>query len=145
MPFIISSRGHCGISLEDGLILTGGIYKADNVVAKYDKNGFVSNGPSLNQGRSGHGCAKYVNNDNKLVRKSKLIHFPFSFIFKVFLVTGGYGGSSQTRLDSTEVLVNDESSWKTVGTLPLAVYGISAINLNDNIYAMGRSTIVITQ
>ena len=54
-------------------------------------------------------------------------------------MTGGYGGSFQTRLDSTEVLVNDESSWRTTGKLPLAVYGISAISLNNEVYAMGRS------
>jgi len=115
-------QGHCGISVEDGIILTGGTYRTDpKSVAKYDRNGFVSNEPSLIEGRSGHGCSKYVNNDNKIV----------------FLVTGGYGGSFQTRLDSTEVLVNDESSWRTTGKLPLAVYGISAISLNNEVYAMG--------
>ena len=41
-------------------------------------------------------------------------------------------------MDSTETLLEGELSWKLVGKLPLAVYGIRVANFNDVIYAFGN-------
>ena len=37
-------------------------------VIRYNENGFVSHLPNMNVGRSNHGCSKYVNSENKIVR-----------------------------------------------------------------------------
>ena len=52
--------------MDDGIIITTGIDKEK--VSKYNENGFVSNLPNINEGRTDHGCSKYVNSDNKIVR-----------------------------------------------------------------------------
>ena len=41
-------------------------------------------------------------------------------------------------MDSTETLLEGELSWKLVGKLPLAVYGIRVANINNVIYAFGN-------
>ena len=59
------------------------------------------------------------------------------YFLQVFLLTGGvsFGG---LKMDSTETLLEGELSWKLVGKLPLAVYGIRVTNFHDVIYAFGN-------
>ena len=59
----------------------------------------------------------------------------FSFAIQVFLVTGGL---SNRYLDTTEILVEGDSSWTTVGNLPKAVYGIRGVSFNNRIIMTGE-------
>ena len=52
---------------EKEVVVTGGT--DDFAVSVYNKDGFVKDLPSLNQGRSNHGCGHFVNTDNKVVRQ----------------------------------------------------------------------------
>ena len=61
----------------------------------------------------------------------------FSFAIQVFLVTGGYT-SGYLDLDTTEILVEGDSSWTTVGNLPKAVDGIHGVSLNNRIIMTGE-------
>ena len=106
-------------------------------VIRYNENGFVSNLPNMNVGRSNHGCSKYVNSENKIVMNwSFEILSNMLKVLKVLLVTGG---SSSLVEDSTEILVDGELSWKIVGgNLPHGLEGIRATNLNNVVYAFGN-------
>ena len=51
--------------------------------------------------------------------------------------------------DTTEILVDGDSSWSFVGTLPVAVQGIKAVNINNEIFTVGTklkttTTILVT-
>jgi len=114
-----SMQGHCGISWGDKIILTGGNYWRSNMVLTYNMNGFVSNLPNMTQGRRYHACTKYFNSDNEIV----------------FLVTGGY--DSAGSFSSTEILVENDLSWKLVGNLPLSMDGIVAATWENIVFATG--------
>ena len=62
----------------------------------------------------------------------------FRFVIQVFLVTGGYAGGWLGWLDTTEILVEGDSSWTTVGSLPKAVQGIRGVSLNNRIIMTGE-------
>ena len=49
----------CSIPLGDKVVLTGGAYTM-KTVSRYDKDGWVGDMPSLNQGRHSHGCTAFV-------------------------------------------------------------------------------------
>ena len=136
MIFVSWISGSCGIVVDDGMIITGGIYSKE--VYKYNEEGsLVSSLPSTIETRYLHGCSKYVNTDNKIVfyffswQSSKLSYL------QVYLVVGGDPFDGGDEHDSTEILVDGELSWKMVGSLPLGLSGIRATNLDDIVYAMG--------
>ena len=52
-------RGACSIPQGDQIILTGG-GETRKTVSRYDKDGWMRDMPSLNQGRYGHGCTTYM-------------------------------------------------------------------------------------
>ena len=58
----------------------------------------------------------------------------------MYLVTGGYsGGYSKTDLmSSTETLVEGASAWTFIGELPVAMYGLRAVSLNNKILIIGN-------
>ena len=60
----------------------------------------------------------------------------FCFVIQVFLVTGGH--SNGYFLDTTEILVEGDASWTTVGNLPKAVWGIRGVSLNNRIIMTGE-------
>ena len=61
-------RYACSIELEEVVILTGGA-DTKSLVTVYNNAGFVEDLPSLNTGRSLHGCGHFVNTDNQVVRQ----------------------------------------------------------------------------
>ena len=52
--------------MEDRVILTGG-YDNKNTVSVYSTSGWMEDLPDLLQGRYGHSCGHYVNDDNNMV------------------------------------------------------------------------------
>ena len=63
----------------------------------------------------------------------------FSFGIQVFLVTGGYSSTvTGGYLHSTEILVEGDSSWTTVGNLPKAVSAICGVSVNNRIIMTGE-------
>merc|ERR1719342_768573 len=107
----------CAIKLDDYLIITGGS-PSITTVSKYDKNGLVTDLSSMNTGRRLHTCGHYYSDTNELI----------------YLVTGGYNGKN---IVSTEVMSSSGSSWSYVGNLPLAVYGMGVISVNNQIFVIG--------
>ena len=64
-------RAACSISLGDKMVLTGGskfIFDGVKTVSRYDKDGWVEDMPSLNQGRNSHGCTAFIVSGGKQVR-----------------------------------------------------------------------------
>ena len=55
----VYSRHACSIALGDEVVLTGG-WDTLTTVSRYDKDGWVEDMPSLNQGRRGHGCTAFM-------------------------------------------------------------------------------------
>ena len=57
----------------------------------------------------------------------------------VFIVVGGdiYGA---IKLDTTEMLINGESSWSMAGVLPMGgISQLSSVSLNNEIFITGDS------
>ena len=61
----------------------------------------------------------------------------FVLHFKVLLVAGGYGRSSNV-LSSTEVLTPGSSTWSLSTPLPRQVYGLRCATTGGLLYATGR-------
>ena len=60
--------------------------------------------------------------------------------FQVWLVTGGwdYSGTITTNfLSSTEIYVEDTTAWTYVGDLPVGMYGLRGVSLNNKIIITG--------
>ena len=58
--------------METQLVITGG-YNA-NLVTMYDMYGFVSELPDMNEGRQGHGCGYYRNDNDQIVSLKNCIN-----------------------------------------------------------------------
>ena len=56
----------CLIDEGETFLLTGGSY-SEEVVSRYNIDGWVEDLDNLNTGRYSHGCAKYTNNDGERV------------------------------------------------------------------------------
>ena len=69
------TRYACSIQLEEVVIMTGGYYTLQ-LVTVYNKEGWVEDLTSLNQGRRSHGCGHYVNTENKLVCNLEFTKYP---------------------------------------------------------------------
>ena len=55
----------------------------------------------------------------------------------MYLVTGGQE-DGYDRLSSTEVLVDGTTAWMSAGELPVAMYGLKAVSLNNKIFITGN-------
>ena len=55
-------------------------------------------------------------------------------------MTGGYRGnySKVDVISSTETLVEGASAWKFIGELPVAMYGLRGVSLNNKILIIGN-------
>jgi len=110
----------CSIEFEDTVILTGGAYTMTKA-SVYSIDGYLEDLPDLKEGKRGHGCGHYVNEDNELV----------------YLVTGGYTGKHEFTV-STEILVSGSSSWTQVGDLPtVPIVGLRGASINNKIIMTG--------
>ena len=131
-------RYACSIELEERVILTGGV-DYPSKVSVYTIEGWQQDLADLGQGRRLHGCGHYTNKDNLVVKFIYKTWFSvfmnFHFAIQVFLVTGGY---SNGVLATTEILVEGDASWTTVGNLPKAFYGIRGVSLNNRIIMTGE-------
>ena len=66
---VIYYRRACSIPLGDHVVITGG---ADTLttVSKYNDDGWESDMPSLNQGRSSHGCTSFTSGGEQVTLKT---------------------------------------------------------------------------
>ena len=53
----------------------------------------------------------------------------------MYLVTGGWDSS---YLSSTEILVDGAVTWTEVGELPVSMYGLRGVSLNNKILMTGN-------
>ena len=58
----------------------------------------------------------------------------------MYLVTGGYSGglSKVDLISSTETLVEGASAWAFTGELPVAMYGLRGVSLNNEVFMIGN-------
>ena len=117
------------------MIVTGG-WDNPTRVDVYNMNGWSRELPELNTGRYLHGCGKYMNTDDKMVNCiTGNNQYQYSHI-QVYLVTGGRTGSN--FLSSTETLEEGAGSWTPAGVLPVALFGLRGVSLNNNIFMTGN-------
>ena len=90
-------------------------------------------------------------NENSLLKKIKypLFNSKLNFIrkvsFQVFMVTGGYTGSSDATFDTTETFASDEDSWVTTAAkLPRPMRGLRAATFDDRVLIFGNYILFIT-
>jgi len=120
LPFSLpSTRDACAItdSDTDSVIVTGGD-STKIKASRYNMNGLVEELPTLNRGRSRHGCGSYTSS-NKLV----------------LIVAGGDNAGGKT----TEKFMIGDTAWTLVGNLPRSTFWISGatISMNNKIYIFG--------
>merc|ERR1719153_1845604 len=104
----------------NSVIITGGRY-TKRTVSRYSTSGHVEDLPSLNQGRSSHGCGYYRDDSGD----------------QVFLVAGGYDKSN--RLNSAERLTKTRSAWVMVNNLPRKITKLKGVTLGGVLYMTGGS------
>ena len=56
----------------------------------------------------------------------------------------GGSGAGGNSLSSTEILVTLAGEWRTVGSLPTAVYGLRGATLDNTVYMLGEWCIGIS-
>jgi len=102
--------------------ITGGYFKriGQSRVREYSQEGWVRDLPSLQQGRSQHGCSYFVSDDGT----------------KTLLVTGGWSDSG-SYLSSTELLHDGSSSWTYSGELPTPRGYLRGGNINNKVLMTG--------
>jgi len=108
----------CGIDLGDSYVVTGGSYSKQKV-AQYTLTGEVTYLADLQQGRYGHACTSFIN-DNGVT---------------TLLVTGGRDGPSEQHLSSTEIYT--QTSWSPAASLPSPRYGLSAATVDNSVFVFG--------
>ena len=90
----------------------------------------------MNSARKNHGCGHYINSNDDLVKKCWLEEIFISYIFQVYLVTGGFG------LSSTELLVSGAAAWRELaggdGDLPTVLHGIRGVSLDNKLFMIGN-------
>jgi len=106
----------CSIPLGDEVVITGGVVTR-KTVSRYNKDGWVEDMPSLNQGRTVHGCTTFV-----------------SLGEQVLMVAGGLDGS---RLDSTEIL-RPGSVWQEItAKLPRPMFAVRMATVDNRVLLFG--------
>ena len=106
-------------------------------VTEYNEDGQTKELPKLDRGRRSHGCASYVDKENRIVMifTTFVRRCNYSDIFQVLLVTGGRDG--YTNPSTTEIQVSRSSEWKQVQSYPLHVSGLSGATINNIVYMTG--------
>merc|ERR1711892_140161 len=120
----------CAIPDLDGhsVVLAGGGFHEDDSkrVSRYNIHGFVEDMPQLTVGRMDLGCGSYQRDDGT----------------QVMLVAGGML-STGIHTATTEILVGNSKTWKTVGPLPDLPHnregygGIKSAKLSNTLYVSG--------
>jgi len=120
----------CAIPDLDGhsVVLAGGGFHEDDSkrVSRYNLHGFVEDMPQLTVGRMDLGCGSYQRDDGT----------------QVMLVAGGML-STGIHTATTEILVGNSKTWKTVGPLPDLPHnregygGIKSAKLGNTLYVSG--------
>ena len=69
--------------------------------------------------------------------------YVYQIIFQVLLVAGGVLGAGSDALATTELLTIGDSSWRLVGSLPVAMTGIynAAVSLDNTVLITGNYTL----
>ena len=106
---------------------------------RYGHSGLVETLPELKQRRYAHGCGSY-SKDGKKVFQTFLLFFIILGL-KKYLVAGGWKGGY--ALSSTETWSPGHSSWTTVSPLPRTVAYTEAVVLNNMIYLIGKSNLIL--
>ena len=122
------------------MILAGGYYTL-NGVSEYSETGFTRDLPQLLQGREdGHGCSYFENEEGTKVDIDS--NSCGVIMFQTFLVTGGYDYNWES-LSSTELLVENTSSWVLTGELPTPRGGLSGANIDQRVLMTGKEYLTV--
>ena len=103
-------------------------------VSQYNEAGWEKDLPTLQTGRSSHGCAYFNNDAGSKVCSINTKYYPL-ITFQTMLVTGGY--SSGVFLSSTELLVGTAPAWVFTGELPSPRDGLRGAYLDNEIFMTG--------
>ena len=122
------------------MILTGGFY-SKNRVSEYSEDGFPRDLPQLQQGREGHGCSYFENEEGTKVDIEN--SSCGVIVFQTFLVTGGMttahdDDNDGIKLSSTELLVENSAMWIYSGELPTPRVFLSGANINQRVTMTGN-------
>ena len=128
-------------------------------ISRYNKEGKSETLPPLTYGRFQHGCASYINNDDKQVRKFIITKYCHDLRqSQVYLVAGGLNGPRMRgSLRSTELLVKGDKEWKVVrrrktnieelvirwsqlekGRMETGLSGLRGASLDNTVYMFGE-------
>ena len=118
------------------MIVIGGSYNPTRVDV-YNIDGWSRELPQLNTGRWGHGCGQYINTNDKIVNYTTGNNQYQYLHAQVYLVTGGLDDNGNF-LSSTETLVDGTGSWTFAGQLPVAMWGLRGVSLNNDIFMTGN-------
>merc|ERR1719450_154062 len=110
----------CAIPDEGEIILTGG--KVNNVVSRYNRNGWLADLQPMIRRRYDHACSYYHNSNFEMV----------------YLVAGGYDG--HTYLSSTEIMVKGSNLWTEVGGLSYGARGMRAVSWENTVLVFGGAS-----
>jgi len=113
-----AARYACSIQFPDQVVITGGIYTPNRVLA-YGPELFINFLPELLVGRYSHACTTFHNEDGELV----------------YIVSGGR--NDVEFLQSTEFYKFGQAAWALAGDLPSVRAGLRGGNLNNNVFMTG--------
>ena len=125
----------CAINLGSSVIITGGDFTL-TTASQYNETGWLGDLPDLQQGRRGHGCSSY-NNDEGTKVDIDINYCSTIIIFQTYLVSGGLDDESIARLSSTELLVETASAWVNTGELPSPRSGLRGANIDNRVLMTG--------
>ena len=115
------------------MILTGGFYSFR--VSEYSEDGYLRDLPQLQQGRSGHGCSYFENEEGTKVDIDS--NSCGVIIFQTFLVAGGWD-HNDNYLSSTELLVENSAKWIYSGELPTPRTALRGANIDQRVIMTGN-------
>ena len=129
------------------MVLTGGRGRTHldslNRVSLYNRGGWLTDMPSLKNGRYAHGCTSFTT-EGEQVRLGICMMFAYhvtDISLQILLVTGGWG-DDWNQLDSTEVLrpASLISGWNEInsGRLPKSLAYLRLANVDNRVLLFGE-------
>ena len=144
-------RMGCLIDEGESFLMTGG-YSEDSGqsgrVTRYDRHGLVRRLNNLQEGRAGHGCTQFINNDGI---KVGIFSFTYKWILihiynqQVNMVAGGLSVLTRSSILSYEFNFPETSdAWTVAGDMPLQLSWFELLNFDNRIILIGKNIAFIT-
>ena len=59
------------------------------------------------------------------------------------VVGGGYYGPFMQKMRSTEILSLGSTAWRTTAPLPMSIWSIGSVSINNKIYFIGGASVLV--